>query len=347
MFFFEEKTYNLKGKTNIPEELVNFWQSGGLDLKLPLDTVFAYKDNGKIIAAGGFDGNVIKGLLVDEDYQGYNLTGKIISRILEELANKGVFHVFLFTKPENIDKFNNLGFKLIVETRKAVLMERGKPDVEDYKNLLREYAKNNKGNINGVIIVNCNPITNGHLYLIETASKQVDTLHIFVLEEQRSLFPFEIRYELVKKATSYLDNVFVYPSSKYIISNATFPDYFLKGLDKNRVYAEVDVTIFGKIIAKELNVKKRFVGEEPYCPVTSVYNETMKRLLPEFGIEFIIIKRKEFNGRAISASFVRESIKKDDFKTIKQIVPDVTYQFLISEAARPIIGKIKKSNSRH
>ena len=96
MFFFEEKTYNLKGKTRIPEELVNFWQSGGLDLKLPLDTVFTYKDNGKIIAAGGFDGNVIKGLLVDEDYQGYNLTGKIISRILEELANKGVFHVFLF-----------------------------------------------------------------------------------------------------------------------------------------------------------------------------------------------------------------------------------------------------------
>ena len=32
-------------------------------------------------------------------------------------------------------------------------------------------------------MANCNPLTNGHLYLMEQASMRVDVLHIFVLSE--------------------------------------------------------------------------------------------------------------------------------------------------------------------
>lgn len=347
MFFFEEKIYNLHCKSSIPLELKKFWEEGGLDVKLPIEKVYAYMDNGKIIAAGGYINDVIKGLLVNEEYKGYNLTGKIISKLLLEINNKGISHVFVFTKPENIEIFKNLGFNLIVNTEFAALLERGTPDVNDYINILKKYAIKNRGNNIGVIIVNCNPITLGHLYLIETAASSVDTLHIFVLQEERSLFPFKVRFNLVKEATKNLNNVFVHPSSKYIISNATFPDYFLKGLDKNRVHAEVDIAVFGKIIAKNLNATKRFVGDEPYCPVTSKYNELMSKILPKYGIELIIIKRKEINNRPISASFVRECIRRDDFTTIKQIVPEATYNFLMSKEAIPVIEKIKKSNSRH
>lgn len=347
MFFFEEKIYNLKGEESIPQELMNFWSAGELDVKPPIDKVYAYLDEGKIIAAGGYVNDVIKGLLVSDDYKGYNLTGKIVSKILNDLNNQGISHVFLFTKPRNIDVFTQLGFNLIVNTEFAALFERGRPDVNDYIRTLKEYAKSNQGNNVGVIIVNCNPITLGHLYLIETAAKKVDTLHIFVLQEERSLFPFEVRFNLVKKATKHIKNVFVHPSSKYIISNATFPDYFLKGLDKNRVHAEVDIAVFGKIIAKNLNATKRFVGDEPYCPVTSKYNELMENLLPKYGIELIVIKRKELDNKPISASFVRECIKKDDFNTIKKIVPKPTYEFLTSKEAISVIEKIKKSNSRH
>ncbi len=347
MFFFEEEIIDLNINKSMPKELEEFYKQNKLDMHEGLDKVILYRDNGNIIASGGYKGFVIKGLAIDEEYQGYNLTGKVISRLLEILKNNGINHVFLFTKPENTTIFKDLGFNLLIKSKSAVLFERGYPDIKSFKSKLENSIKDYDFNSAGAIIVNCNPMTLGHLYLIEYASSKVDLLHIFVLEEDRSLFPFEVRFNLVKENTKHLDNIVVHKSSKYIISSATFPDYFLKGLDKSKVHSELDIRMFGKHIGKTLKLDKRFVGEEPYCEVTLSYNENMEKILPEYGINLEIIPRKQHNGEAISASRVRKLIKEDKFDEIKLIVPNATYNYLKSENSQEIIRKIKKSNSRH
>ena len=181
----------------------------------------------------------------------------------------------------------------------------------------------------GSIIMNCNPFTLGHRYLIETARKQVDILLIFVLQEDRSEFSFSERYQLVKAGTKDLENVFVVPSGKFIISAITFPEYFLKSQKKSMIVDTTrDLEVFGKYIAKELHIKKRFVGEEPIDMVTNQYNQNMKKVLPKYGIEVIEIPRKEVeNQGVISASKVRKMMKEDS-EELRKFVPETTYSFL-------------------
>ena len=59
-----------------------------------------------------------------------------------------------------------------------------------------QHPKDNGGVI-GAAVMNCNPFTNGHRYLVETAASQCELLHLFVLSEDRSAFPAQVRYEPV------------------------------------------------------------------------------------------------------------------------------------------------------
>lgn len=181
----------------------------------------------------------------------------------------------------------------------------------------------------GSIVMNCNPFTLGHRYLIEEALKQVEILLIFVLQEDRSEFSFDERYKLVKEGTKDLENVVVFPSGKFIISTITFPEYFLKSQKKSMIVDTTkDLELFGKYIAKELHVKKRFVGEEPIDMVTNQYNQNMKKILPEYGIEVIEIPRKEVEGQGvISASRVRKKMTQND-EDLRSYIPETTYSFL-------------------
>ena len=172
----------------------------------------------------------------------------------------------------------------------------------------------------GAIVMNCNPFTLGHRYLIETALKSVDYLFIFVVEEDKSFFPFKDRIELIKQGVADLKNITVIPSGRYIISALTFPGYFYKENDNSAIIdSSNDIDIFGKYIAPTLNIKKRFVGEEPIDKVTKQYNETMKERLPLYGIECIEIERKKDDENVISASRVRKYLKEKQFEKNKTI----------------------------
>lgn len=203
--------------------------------------------------------------------------------------------------------------------------------LREYCNSLLQYKRSEtKGRI-GSIVMNCNPFTLGHRYLIEQASKEVELLYIFVVEEDKSIFPFKDRIALVRAGTKDLDNVVVMPSGKFIISSVTFPSYFQKEhittLD-NSMDASADLDIFGQYIAKTLNISIRFVGEEPLDIVTNMYNRQMKEILPQYGIEVKIIKRKEVGGDVISASRVRAQLKEKEFKKIAELVPYTTLEYL-------------------
>ncbi|CQR70526.1 [Citrate [pro-3S]-lyase] ligase [Sporomusa ovata DSM 2662] len=183
---------------------------------------------------------------------------------------------------------------------------------------------------NGAIVMNCNPFTLGHRYLIETAASQVDRLYIFVVEENKSVFPYEDRFELVKKGAADLPNVCVLPSGKFIISALTFPGYFYKDNLKDTVLdTSNDVDIFARGIAPILNITVRFAGEEPLDIVTRQYNNTMRERLPLMNIEFCEIKRKEDSHEVISASRVRRSLEAGDWLQVARLVPRTTYDYLV------------------
>jgi [citrate (pro-3S)-lyase] ligase len=181
----------------------------------------------------------------------------------------------------------------------------------------------------GAIVMNCNPFTLGHRYLIEYAMSKVDNLYIFVVEEDKSYFKFKDRIELVRQGTADLANVRVIPSGQYIISRETFGLYFEKDQNQNaEIDCSQDVELFAEHIAPAMNIEIRFAGEEPLDNVTKQYNDTMRRILPRYGVRFEIIPRLETDGEVISASKVRKLLENKDFDAIAKLVPKTTLDYL-------------------
>lgn len=203
-------------------------------------------------------------------------------------------------------------------------------ELEEYKGILTDFYNEMFAVTIGSIVMNCNPFTLGHRYLIEQALEQCDYLIIFVVQEDKSVFPFDDRLRLIDEGTADLKNVVVVPSGRFVLSSLTFSEYFNKSELQDRVIdTSLDVTVFAREIAPCLHITKRFAGEEPYDLVTRQYNETMRRILPEYGIEFIEIPRKEKDKEAISASRVRALLEKKDFDGIKPLVPESTFRYLV------------------
>ncbi|GHV07025.1 hypothetical protein FACS1894217_06930 [Clostridia bacterium] len=201
-------------------------------------------------------------------------------------------------------------------------------DLLAYKQSLSEIRQRVLGRI-GAIVMNCNPFTLGHRYLIEHAANRVKHLFIFAVEEDKSIFPFADRFKLMEAGTKDLPNVTVLPSGKFIISSLTFSDYFNKSEMQDRaIDPSQDVELFATEIAPTLNITVRFAGEEPLDNVTRQYNEAMGRILPKHGIAFEVIPRKESDGAPISASRVRTLLKDNDFDAIAEIVPQSTLDYL-------------------
>lgn len=195
---------------------------------------------------------------------------------------------------------------------------------------MRPELKNNKSKT-GAIVMNCNPFTLGHRYLVEYASKQVDKLIVFVVEEDKSYFKFEDRFKMVNLGTADIANVIVVPSGKFIISTLTFPEYFLKDYVKEKNFdLSQDLDTFCRFIAAPLNISYRFAGEEPFDPVTKNYNENMASILPRYGMQFVEIPRKkvESSDEVINATKVRGLIEKGNMDLVEKYLPQTTIDII-------------------
>lgn len=314
---------------------------GRHDLKLDdlLQRYFVVYKGEQLVGGAGYYGNVIKCVAVEAEYRGEGIVNALVSRIITELHREGITALSLFTKPENELLFANLSFAPVVATPDVLLMESPRGAFAQYLNGLAPLKKEGK---TGAIVMNCNPFTFGHQYLIEQASKCCDQLLIFVVEEDASVFPFSVRYHLVQQGLEHLPNVSVTPGGPYIISAATFPTYFIADQDDIvSAHAELDIKIFAKHICPAAGITKRFVGEEPYSQVTRIYNETMLRDLPRHGIGITVFPRKQQEDEAISASRVRKLLAEGDLAQVRNLVPDSTYRFLLSDEAAGIIQKLR------
>ncbi|WP_449557007.1 [citrate (pro-3S)-lyase] ligase [Huaxiibacter chinensis] len=281
----------------------------------------------QLVGCAGLAANVIKCVAVDEKLRGANLSARLLAEVENAALACGHFHLFLCTRPCNKERFGRSGFWPIAQSgNSAVLMENTPQGITRYCRSLHTLRQ--EGERIGAIVMNANPFTSGHRHLVEQAAAQCNWLHLFVVREDASFFPFAARLQMVQAGVAHLPNVTVHEGSQYIISRATFPAYFLKESGKvQQAWSEIDVTIFRDHIAPALGITHRFIGSEPFCDITRQYNQTLHSLLASH-IEVVEMPRIKASGNAISASEVRRLLKTEQFSRIREIVPESTYAHL-------------------
>ena len=96
------------------------------------------------------------------------------------------------------------------------------------------------------------PVTNGHLDIIERAAKIFDILYVTVAihPTKVGLFTIEQRKELLRKATSHLKNVIVDSTDEL------FMDYVKKSMDKclSAAYVQQQISIMNYNMHNLINI---------------------------------------------------------------------------------------------
>lgn len=319
-------------------------------------TMIVYNLKGELVGTGSHLGRILKYVAVAPKFRDTTAFALIVTYMTEKLL-KIYKHTFVFTRPENAVRFCGLGFTLIATAEPLyAVLEFGFESVFTYQDYLKTLLVPVKTPAVASIVVNCNPFTNGHKFLIEKASAENEVVYLFVVEEDLSAFPFSVRWELIRKGITHLKNVVMVRGGMYIVSGTIFPAYFLKNeasSDVMQKQAELDVKTFANYVVPVLGIKKRYVGTENYCKTTAAYNLAMKTILPAYGVEVVEVTRKanrlsaDNSPEYISASKVREAIKSDKLNEVLDFLPDSTREFLFSDESLDIRLKIKEGEGRH
>ena len=317
------------------EELKAFLTGAGLGFASGIEHTALVRDGGgRIAAAASLAGNVVKCVAVDPALQGEGLTATLLTALRQKALAAGRRRLFLYTKPENRPQFTALGFREVARAGEAVLMEDRRDGFDRWAQSIRSPAARG---IVGAAVLNCNPMTLGHKYLIEEAARACGFLYVLVVSEDRSAVPAADRRAIVEAVCRDMPSVAVAGTGEYLISSATFPDYFLK--DRTRagaVWADLDIAVFCRL-ARTLGVTRRFVGSEPFCPVTAAYNRAMAAALPEQGVELVELDRLERGGQAVSATAVRGLVRAGRWRETEPLVPAETFAWLAREENRRLL----------
>ncbi len=324
-----------------------YFDESGIDYSIIL-----YNLNDEIVGVGSCEGKILKYIAVSPQFRETGAFAHIVSH-LTEYVMAGNQQVFVFTRPENICRFTGLGYQHVASAEPLIaVLEFGYKSIDDYKKYLLSIKQDSQSDTIAALVVNCNPFTYGHQYLIEKAAEENDLVYVFVVETERSTFSFKDRFEMIRRGTAHLSNIVLVQGGEYIVSGATFPNYFLKNEKEDAItqkQAELDIEIFGTHIAPLLGIKKRYVGTEDYCATTALYNKAMKQILPSKGIHLIEVQRKEtvINGSEefISASKVREILKNNNHSQLKNWLPQTTLDYL--ENIKDEMRSRLKSDGRH
>lgn len=301
----------------------------GLKFESNIDRTLYMEEKGEIIATLSASRYILKCLAIAEEYRSENLAVTLVSDMIKRLYSDGIYHYHVFTKPEYRGVFVSLGFKPLVETEKFVAMEGGEGSIGDAVGEMLVQMKfslglekvDEKSDI-ACIVLNGNPFTNGHLKLTEYAAARHKFVLVFVLEEEGSFFSFKERFAMAYLALKPYSNILVLPSSKYIVSKATFPGYFLKTVDETtEEYAKYDALIFREYFMPKLGICRRYVGEE-ISDYMLLYNDVLCKTLKE---KVEVVPRFEEEGMVISASTVRGLINSGKTEEALKFIPKNNY----------------------
>lgn len=321
-----------------------------------LDETVALVDDGmNVIATGSYFKNTLRCMAVSPRHQGESLMNTVVSVLFQRQAEQGNFHVFLYTKDSTASFFGNLGFYPIARIPdKIVFMENRRNGFDSFIAHLKEETAAQtsvalEGGKSAAIVMNANPFTLGHRYLIERALEENAVLHLFIVSEDVGLIPAAVRRRLIFEGLDDLrDRIIFHDSGSYIISAATFPAYFQR--DEKEVIitqAGIDIAVFTRI-ARALNISSRYVGEEKSSVVTSLYNKIMLEKLPSADIEVRVIPRLQIDGEVVSASTVRQAIHDGDGEKLRNFLPGSGYAFFSGPEGFDVVKKIQSAVSvRH
>ena len=338
-----------------------FLQANGLRMET-LDVYYTLQNtDGAILAGAGLAGDVIKCVAVAPEARSEGLVAPLVSHILSQ---HGPGNLKVFTKPENEAVFGSLGFHAIACAPLAILMENGR-GLESYcaclkDTLLSSRPTEGSGEISssvGVVVMNANPFTLGHRYLLEQAAARVDRLVVIPVRTSYA-FPYTERLAMIKAGAP--SGVTVVEGSDYQISAATFPTYFLKDLSEAaETQMRLDLDLFARHIAPALGATVRFVGSEPQDPLTARYNALMQELLPLKVVEIPRLKaepvseenyflqgfaKNQFSSdpvkpinashtAVISASAVRTALEQGSYARAAALCPESTRPYLMAALA--------------
>ncbi|WP_205064919.1 [citrate (pro-3S)-lyase] ligase [Pantoea coffeiphila] len=313
--------------------IIQFLRQNDLNIDTSVEVFITVTRDEQLIACGGIAGNIIKCVAISESARGEGLALTLATELINLAYERQCTHLFIYTKSENEALFKQCGFYPLARVPGVmVLMENDASRLERYASFLTTLRRG--GSKTGCIVMNANPFTLGHRYLIQQAAARCDWLHVFLVKEDTSRFPYEDRLALVRAGTADIPGLTVHRGSEYLISRATFPCYFIKEQGViDHCYTEIDLQIFRQHIAPALGITHRFVGSEPFCAVTADYNRDMRRCLSDPAmdappIELVEIERVQYQGKAISASWVRQLLVKQQIATIGHLVPPTTFDYL-------------------
>lgn len=290
-----------------------------------------FDEEEELVATGALVGDMLQMIAVDPDHQGEELSVRLVTHLVHAAAARGVFCLYLFTKSGNAGFFTGMGFRTVADVPDgAALLEWGSPGIAEYCRKIAERKDPAAARV-GAVVMNANPFTLGHRYLVETAAKECDRVFVFAVEEDLSEFPFAVRLELIRQGTADLENVTVLPGGRYIISSLTFPAYFVRDAAKSRMESRIDAEIFAKYIVPALSITDRYMGEEPFSQSTAIYNEEVKERLEKSGVSVHILPRFETAGQAVSASEVRRLLREGRTAEAAELVPESTAAYLLKQ----------------
>ena len=340
------KGYSMIRKLNIQhiEQDKELWLEllfqEGIKSEDNIDETYGLFDENQLVATASRYQNVIKCVAVDSEVQGGAYFNQIISHLMNRNTDFGHFKHYVYTKPDTQEAFEYLGFQTIEQVEnKLVFMENAISGFDVFLEQLKAHRIENEQI--AAIVMNANPFTLGHQYLVENAAAENDHVFIFVLSEEMSVFTASIRKSLVEQGVGHLKNVTVLSTENYMVSNATFPSYFLKEDDDlTAIQARLDARLFANHIAPALNITTRYVGNEPHSEATNIYNQALQQEF-EGKLALKILERKENQLDVISATKVRNLLIEDDLKTVRYFVPETTLNFLQSDEGQEIINQLK------
>lgn len=304
----------------------DFLKRMGLEPDAQCEQTVLVWDGDILIATGSRQENLLKCIAVDPAHQGEGLLATVITVLREEAFRLGYQHLFLYTKPGNEYLFSSLFFYPVAKTDTVLLMEGRRNGIKDFLAALPHVQSNAPI---GALVMNCNPFTLGHRYLVETAARECNHVYVFVLSEDKSFFSASDRMEMVKLGTADLNNVTILPTGPYLISSATFPTYFLKEREKaEQIHCLLDIAIFCRHFIPSFGITHRYAGTEPLSPMTNQYNTVLAEHLPKNGTVFKEIPRLETENIPISASAVRQLVQGGNTEALKMLVPPTTLAYL-------------------
>jgi [citrate (pro-3S)-lyase] ligase len=321
-------------------------ESHGLAFESGCEDIVGIYDQERLVGTAARSGYVLKMFAVDEAWQGGETLGQLVTALADLARHAGHDSLFVYTRPSQAASFEAIGFRLLVTCGGVALLEHG-GGLQAYLDGTRHLREalsgrdSSGGGIAAAVVMNANPFTLGHQYLVETTAARVRRLYLFLVREDRSIFPFHVRYRLVRDGIAHLQNVILLDTSRYAISAGTFPSYFLKKADEAaRLQMEVDVRLFGAHIAPAFEIARRFVGSEPYCQSTSAYNDVLARVLPEYGVALEVLPRTGDGETVVSATSVREAVGRGDWQAVSRLVPKTTLAYLRSREAAAITRRL-------